>query len=81
MNSLGSASQWRRDFSHPSTPALGPTQPPIAMISGLSQWYSGQDVMLTTHPHLAQKLKREYSHTSTLPLGVSGLSRVNFTLI
>jgi hypothetical protein len=80
MESLGITSQWEQDFPHPSRPALGPTQPPIQMVPRLSQLYSGGGVVLTTHPHPARKLKREYSYTSTLPPGVCGRSRVNFIL-
>ena len=29
LNGPGIESRWGRDFSHLSTPALGPTQPPV----------------------------------------------------
>jgi hypothetical protein len=32
----GIESQWRQDFLHLKTPALGPTQPPIQWVPGLS---------------------------------------------
>jgi hypothetical protein len=33
----GIESRWRPDFTHPSKSALGPTQPPIQCVSGLSR--------------------------------------------
>jgi hypothetical protein len=42
-----------QDFPHLSTPALGPTQPPVQWVPGLFQGVnSGRGVMLTPHPPL-----------------------------
>jgi hypothetical protein len=38
-----------------------------------SEGGTSRGVALTTHPHLASRLKKEYSYTSTPPLGFRGL--------
>jgi len=46
--------------------------PPSLLYSGY-QGQSVRGVTLTTHLHLAPRLKKEYSYTSTPPLGLHGL--------
>jgi len=50
LDGAGIESRWGRDFPHPSKLAMGPTQPPIQWLPGLSRGYSGRGVALTSHP-------------------------------
>ena len=61
-----------RDIPHPSKLVLGPTQPPIQCVPGLS-WSNWPGRGLDHPPHLTPRLKKEQSYTSTTPLGFRGL--------
>jgi hypothetical protein len=61
LDGPGIESRWGREFPHPSGPALGLTQPPTQWVTCLS-WGgggNGRGVALTTHSHLAPRLKKE----------------------
>ena len=72
LDGPGIESRWGRDFSHLSRPALGPTQSCTTgsgSFPGVNRPRCGVD----HPPHLAPRLKEEYSYTSAPSLGLRGL--------
>ena len=84
LNGTGIESRWGRFFLNPSLPGLGPTQCPIQQVPSLSSGWSDRSVALTTHTHLAPRIKKEYSYTFTPFMGFLclfyGESYLYFTL-
>jgi hypothetical protein len=54
LDGPGIESRWGRDCPHLSRPVLGPIQPPIQWVPGLSRGYSGRGVAMTTTPSSAE---------------------------
>ena len=57
--------RWGRNFSQPSRPALGPTQPPTKLVPGFFPVAKRPGCGVDYPPPLAPRLKTEYSYTST----------------
>ena len=54
----------------PSRPTLGPTQPPVQLVPGLSRGVKVRPGRATDHSHPSSAMVMEqYSYTSTQPLG------------
>jgi len=68
LDGPGIESRWGRDFPHLSRPAVGRPQSPVQWVPGLSWGKEQPGVTLTPHPSSAV-VKKEYSYTSTPPMG------------
>jgi len=69
LDGPGIESRWKRDFPHLSRPALGPTQPLVQWIPGLSRGKERPGRDADPSPPSSTMVKKEYSYTSTSPMG------------
>jgi hypothetical protein len=67
------------NFPHPFRPTLGPTQPPIQWVMGPFPRGKQQGCGINYPTHLGQRLRKEYSYTSTPLWAFMACSKVNFT--
>jgi hypothetical protein len=59
LDGAGIESRWWQDFSHPSTRALGPTQPPLEWVPGPFHEDNSAGLWCYHPAHLALRLKKE----------------------
>ena len=80
LDGTGIKSRWGQEFPQPSRLALGPTQPPVQWVLGLYQVYSGQRIVLTSHPPSNDEVKEKSIAIPPLPMwAFTAHSGVNFT--
>jgi hypothetical protein len=73
LDGPGIESRWGREFSHTSSPAPGPTQPPVQWIPGFSPGVKLPGRGANHPPTYSADVKKGYSSTSIHPLGHLGL--------
>jgi len=75
LDSLGIESRRGRDFPHLSRPALGPTQPPVQWVPGLSQGKEQLGRDADPSPPSTTMVKKEQSYTCTPPMGCTACAQ------
>jgi hypothetical protein len=73
LDGPGIESRWGRDFSYSFRPAMGPTQPPVQCVPGLSRGIKRPGRDADPSPTSSAKVKKELSYISTPTLGLRGL--------
>jgi hypothetical protein len=70
LDSPGIETWWERVFSHSSRLVPGATQPPVQWVPVIYREWSGQDVVLTTHPLLKPRSRKSTAMYIYLPMGL-----------
>jgi len=73
MDGPGIESRWDRDFPHPSRQELGAHPASYTVGTGSLPGVMRPECGVDHKSHLAPRLKKEYSYTSTPPPGPRGL--------
>ena len=69
LEGMGIESRWGRYFPHLSRPTLGPTQPPVQWVSGLSRGKERPGRDADPSPLSSAAVKKEQCYISTPPMG------------
>jgi len=74
LDGPGFENRWGRDFPYQSRLAPTPTQPLVQWVVYLFPAIKATDAWRWSPCHLVPIIQKEYSYTTTYPLGLHGLS-------